>query len=149
MQRSQHQGKKRLFGSERGTAAVEVALLLPWIVVSFIAVLDFGFSAYALIATQNAARIAATWGSASQANSTALTTSPALTCGTYALPEFRYAPTPVIACGSALSATATPDSIGTVNTVKVAVSYTVGLIAIPGIMPNSLTITKNVYMPVR
>ena len=89
------------------------------------AVLDFGFAAYALIA------------------------SPSLTCGTYALPAFRYAPTPVVACGSALSATATSDSIGSVDTVKVAVSYTLGLIAIPGLMPNRITITKNVYMPVR
>src|SRR6185312_11190459 len=141
MQDPHSRGKRRLFGSERGTAAVEVALLLPWIVVSFMAVLDFGFAAYALIATQNAARIAATWGSASTANKDALIASPSLTCGTYALPAFRYAPTPVVACGSALSATATSDSIGSVDTVKVAVSYTLGLIAIPGLMPNRITIT--------
>jgi Flp pilus assembly protein TadG len=153
MRDCQHQGGKRLFGSERGSAAVEVALLLPWIVASFIAVLDFGFSAYALIATQNAARIAATWGAASQANQTAL---PAVACGTYALPEFRYAPTPVVACGSSLSATAAPDSIGVSGTgagaisyVRVAVGYTVNLIAIPGLMPHNLTITRTVSMPMR
>lgn len=147
MQHSPYRGKKRLFGSERGTAAVEVALLLPWIVVSFMAVLDFGFSAYALIATQNAARVAATWGSASSANRDALTSSVA--CGTYALPLFKYAPTPVTACGSSLSATSTPYSIGSIDYVQVAVGYTVNLMAIPGIMPGSITITRTVAMPVR
>jgi Flp pilus assembly protein TadG len=154
MQDSQSRGKRRLFGSERGTAAVEVALLLPWIVVSFMAVLDFGFSAYALIATQNAARIAATWGAASTTNQAALTSSVA--CGTYAVPEFKYAPTPVTACGSSLSATPTNGAIGATGTgagqisyVQVAVGYTVGLIAIPGIMPSSITITRTVAMPVR
>lgn len=121
---------------------------------SFMAVLDFGFSAYALIATQNAARIAATWGSASTANEAALTSSVA--CGTYALPQFKYAPTPVSACGSSLSATPTSGNIGASGTgagqipyVQVAVGYTVNLIAIPGIMPGSLTITRTVAMPVR
>jgi hypothetical protein len=126
---------------------VEVALLLPWIVVSFIAVLDFGFSSYALIATQNAARIAATWGSASSANATALTASVA--CGTYALPLFKYAPTPVTACGSSLSATPVSNSVGSIDYVQVAVAYTVNLIAIPGIMPSSITINQTVSMPVR
>lgn len=152
MRDSQYRGKRRRFGSERGTAAVEVALLLPWIVVSFIAVLDFGFSAYALIATQNAARVAATWGSASQSNSDALMASSSLACGTYALPLFKYAPTPVTACGSTLSATPNHDDMtGTVDVpyVKVAVGYTVNLIAIPGIMPGSITINRTVYMPVR
>jgi hypothetical protein len=123
-------------------------------VVSFIAILDFGFSAYALIATQNAARIAATWGSASSANQTALTSS--LACGTYALPEFLYAPTPVSACGSSLTATPASGSIGAAGNgageipyVQVAVGYTVNLIAIPGLMPDSLTITRTVAMPVR
>ncbi len=151
MQESPSRGRKRLFGSERGTAAVEVALLLPWIVVSFIAVLDFGFSAYALIATQNAARVAATWGSASSANSTALTASPSPACGTYALPLFKYAPTPVSACGTSLSATPETHSLGSssVSYVQVAVAYTVNLIAIPGIMPGSITINRTVYMPIR
>lgn len=156
MQHPQYRRSRRLFGSERGTAAVEVALLLPWIVMSFMAVLDFGFSAYALIATQNAARIAATWGSASLTNASALTASPSPACGTYALPAFKYAPTPVTACGSSLSATPDSDYMGATGTgagripyVKVAVGYTVNLIAIPGIMPGSITINRTVYMPVR
>ena len=44
---------------ERGHAAVETALMAPWIFVLFIAVFDLGFYSYAVIATQNAARSAA------------------------------------------------------------------------------------------
>lgn len=114
------------------------------------AVLDFGFSAYALIATQNAARIAATWGSASTANFNALKATPSLACGTYALPVFKYAPTPVTACGSTLTATSdTTQSMNSIHYVQVAVAYTVNLIPIPGIMPGSITINRTVFMPVR
>ena len=48
----------RRFG-EDGHAAVEVALMSPWILLLFMAIFDFGFFAYAAICTQNAARIAA------------------------------------------------------------------------------------------
>ncbi len=44
---------------QRGTAVVEISLLIPWIFLLFAGVLDFGFYGYALIATQNAARAAA------------------------------------------------------------------------------------------
>lgn len=44
---------------ERGHAAVETALMAPWIFLLFIAVFDLGFYSYAVIATQNAARSAA------------------------------------------------------------------------------------------
>jgi hypothetical protein len=43
----------------RGQAMVEVTLMVPWILFLFIGILDCGFYAYALIATQNAARVAA------------------------------------------------------------------------------------------
>ena len=43
----------------RGQSAIEVALMSPWIFLLFIALFDFGFYAYAAIATQNAARAAA------------------------------------------------------------------------------------------
>ena len=42
----------------RGQAAIEVALMLPWIVLIFAAVTDFGFFAYAFISVENAARVA-------------------------------------------------------------------------------------------
>ncbi len=44
---------------QRGHAAVELALIGPWIFFLFVGVLDFGFYSYALISVQNAARVAA------------------------------------------------------------------------------------------
>jgi len=45
---------------EGGNSIVEVALLAPWIFFLFVGVFDFGFYAYGIICTQNAARAAAT-----------------------------------------------------------------------------------------
>jgi hypothetical protein len=141
----QGSGSKPRFGSKSGSAALEVGLMLPWIVFSFIAVLDFGFCSYALIATQNAARIAATWGAANSTNASNISS---MAC-TYAAPEFTYAPTPATACGGALSVSTSTSSVGSLSTVRVAVTYTVKLLAIPGLMPGSLAITRTVQMPVR
>ena len=43
----------------RGTAVVETALMMPWLIFLFVGVYDFGFYSYAAIATENAARAAA------------------------------------------------------------------------------------------
>jgi hypothetical protein len=43
----------------RGHAALEFALLSPWIFYLFFGTLDLGFYSYALISTQNSARVAA------------------------------------------------------------------------------------------
>lgn len=43
----------------RGQAAIEMALMVPWILLLFILIFDFGFYAYAGAATANAARSAA------------------------------------------------------------------------------------------
>jgi hypothetical protein len=48
----------RRFGNRDGHAAIEIALMSPWILLLFIAIFNFGFYAYAAINTQNAARIA-------------------------------------------------------------------------------------------
>ena len=126
--------------------------MLPWFVSSFICVLDFGFCAYSMIATQNAARTAATWGAYSSANTANIVSSPCTYAPgiTYA---FKYAPTPVTACGTNLSVTATTTTIAgstqSVPAVKVAVTYTVNLLALPALMPGSLAITRTVIMPER
>ncbi|MGD1070725.1 MAG: TadE family protein [Bryobacteraceae bacterium] len=136
---------------ERGQAAVEVGLLLPWMVFSFIGVLDFGCAAYAMIATQNAARVGAMWGAAANATTGATFTSKA--CN-YALGELKYAPNmaSVSTCTtpSPVSVTATSTSSGAdgLPTVTVSVTYTVSLLSIPGLMPGSLAITRSVQMPV-
>ncbi len=52
-----------------GHAVIEIALFLPWILLLFLGVFNFGFFSYALISVENAARVAALYTSA--ANSTA------------------------------------------------------------------------------
>ncbi len=49
---------------QRGNAAIEVALISPWIFLLFIGIFDFGFYSYAAICTANAARVAALYTSA-------------------------------------------------------------------------------------
>ena len=140
--------------SRRGMAAVEVGLMLPWMVFSFIAVLDFGFTSYSMIATQNAARVGAMWGAASSTNATSGGTFTTKAC-TYALDELEYAPgmNGVSTCGGAspVSVTATYSASGAaaMPTVTVSVTYTVTLLAIPAMMPSSLAITRSVELPVR
>ena len=56
MQQTSLKRKRR----EGGNSIVEVALLAPWIFFLFVGVFDFGFYAYGIICTQNAARAAAT-----------------------------------------------------------------------------------------
>src|SRR5579871_1284857 len=48
-------GKNRKNG---GNSIIEFSLLLPWFIFLFTGVFDFGFYAYALIAVENAARVA-------------------------------------------------------------------------------------------
>jgi Flp pilus assembly protein TadG len=144
--------------SRRGMAAVEVGLMLPWMVFSFIAVLDFGFASYSMIATQNAARVGAMWGAASSTNAQSGGTFTTKAC-TYALDELEYAPgmNGVSTCGgtSPVSVTATYAASGSglaaaasMPTVTVSVTYTVTLLAIPAMMPSSLAITRSVQLPV-
>ena len=44
---------------DSGSSIVEVALLAPWIFFLFVGIFDFGFYAYSIICTENAARAAA------------------------------------------------------------------------------------------
>jgi Flp pilus assembly protein TadG len=54
---------------ERGNSIIEFSLMAPWLILLFIGAMDWGFYAYALIATEAAARVAClyTSGSASTA----------------------------------------------------------------------------------
>lgn len=71
----------------RGHAAVEMALMAPWIFLLFAMVFDLGFYSYAVIATENAARSAVMYTSA--ATSTAADDTAACTV---ALRELRGMP---------------------------------------------------------
>ena len=141
-------------GARRGQAAVEVGLLLPWMVLSFVAVLDFGCATYAMIATQNAARVGAMWGAANSTNAQSGSTFTTAAC-TYALAELQYAPNmaSVTNCtgSSPVTVTASYAASGAdqLPTVTVQVTYSLALLAIPALMPSTLAITRTVQLPVR
>jgi hypothetical protein len=148
-----HSERGLSFGSRKGTAAIEAGLLIPWLVLSFIGILDFGFCAYGMIATQDAARSGAVWGSATSANATGGNlTSEACT---YAIKELKYAPNmaSVVSCGIgspvSVSTSYSASGVGGIPTVSVSVTYNVTLMPIPQMMPSTLAITRTVQLPVR
>ena len=57
-------GRKNRRNSQRGHAVLEVSLLSPWIFMLFAGTFDMGMYGYALISTENAARVAAVYTSA-------------------------------------------------------------------------------------
>ena len=137
----------------RGHAVVEVSLLAPWILFLFMGVFDFGFYAYALIATGNAARVAAL--------SAASTNSAGFTCE-YALGELRVMPnvgptlappcptSPTEAFPVAVVATLVPSGIDADLPLymrpawSVTISYlTIRLFPLPW-LPGRMTITRTV-----
>jgi hypothetical protein len=132
---------------------IEVTLLVPWIVFSFVAAFNFGIFAYAMISTENAARSGAMY--ASQSLAVAQSGTIVTQVCTYVLGELGDAPgmSGVAACTSApVTVTVTPETPGSggMNTVKVAVTYnTMHLIPLPGLMAGSLSITRTVEMPIR
>src|SRR5260370_16771519 len=78
---------KRGTWREHGHAIIEVTLMAPWIFFLFVGTLDFGFYSYAIIATQNAARIAVMRTSQTPTTSTD-TTLPS----NYPLPHLNFLP---------------------------------------------------------
>src|SRR5690349_22240514 len=72
---------------ERGNAIIEFTLLLPWLLLLFTGVFDFGFYAYALISVENAARVGALHGAAN-----ASTAADQMGACTLALEEVRGLP---------------------------------------------------------
>lgn len=130
----------------RGHAVVEIALMSPWIFLLFIGIFDFGFYAYAGIATANAARVAALY--TSYDISTA--TDSAGACS-YALEELRKLPnTRTLTNCSALPVTVTAEiwNVAGEPSTRVTVTYrTVPLIPIPGFAPTA-TITRRAIMRV-
>jgi Flp pilus assembly protein TadG len=130
---------------ERGHAVIEISLLAPWIFFLFMGTLDFGFYAYAIISSQNAARVAVmqtSQNSTTAANST-------LACQ-YALTELNALPNthslnscdalPVI-----VNATQVVDADGA-NASQVSITYqTINMIPIPG-LTGRLTLTRTAQM---
>jgi Flp pilus assembly protein TadG len=134
-------------GREQGHAMLEVALLLPWVLFVFVGAFDLGFYNYALISTQNAARVAAWYTS-----QTKTTASDAATACTYALAELSALPnvgTSLTTCNaSPVVVTATQVSgIDGAEATQVSVAYTSPLlIPLPGALPAKYTFNRTVQM---
>jgi hypothetical protein len=133
----------------RGHAAVEIALLSPWILLLFLAIFNFGFFSYAAITTQNAARVAAL---ATSAGSTSAGSQP-IGC-THALQEMRMLPNIAslgasYACGALpLIVTVTPTTVSGEAASRVSVTYqSVQLFPLPFLM-GRMTLTRSVEMRV-
>ncbi|MCE5307144.1 MAG: pilus assembly protein [Acidobacteriales bacterium] len=138
----------------RGSAVVEVTLLAPWVFFLFIGVLDFGFYAYSIISTQNAARVAALYTSA---NSYAAVNQ-ARACE-YAKDEMRTLPNvdPASDCLSGnlvVATTMLPEPFVNPGVpqqyfARVSVTYqTIPMIPIPG-LAGQMTITRIAEMRVK
>ena len=136
--------------SRRGGSVIEFALFAPWLLFLFVGAFDWGFYAYALEATQSAARVAALYTSTSSA-----TAGDSATACSYAIDELKRIPnmSGVTTCGgSPLTVTAVSVASGPDLTPasKVTVTYTtMGLIPIPGLLTSQTTITRIVQMRVR
>ena len=134
---------------EAGGAVVELALLMPWIVFLFVGILDAGFYSYAMIVTQNAARVSAIQASASPAAS-----SDSLNACVVALQEMRSLPNTVglTNCGSGTVSASSPVSVvatsvdhgsGDISS-RVTVMYLMlPLIPIPGILPQQTSLSRS------
>ena len=135
----------------RGNAVVELSLLAPWIFFLFVGVMDFGFYAYSLIATENAARAAALYTSSGSQFS-----GDSYAACQYALAELRSLPNArsLVNCNSLpLIVTVTPldatQSVDGFPASRVDVTYqTVALIPIPG-LAGQFTITRRAEMRVK
>ena len=132
-----------------GHAVIEVALLLPWVIFLFAGTLDMGFYLHALIATQNAARVAAEYTSSDSGYAADSTGA----CR-YARAEMNTLPnlSGVANCNSLpliVTATSVPSGADGAAASSVSVTYQTNMMfPIPGLM-GRLTVTRTVQMRVR
>jgi len=137
--------------NQRGSAFIEFLLLFPMLFFLFVGTFDMGFFCYALISTQNAARIGALYTS----SQSALAGSSAYACQ-YVITELSAMPNSSqfpSGCGAAplqvtAQSTTGPDGLPAST---VTVSYQtiqVPVLPIPG-FTSQLTITRTVQMKVR
>ena len=127
---------------------LETALLMPWILFLFAGTFDMGMYGYALISTQNATRVAATFTSSQngRANDSARACQYALS-EMSSLPNLRGVTScdayPLIVSAEAVTGVDGGDAS------NVSVTYqTVQLFPIPGLM-GRLTVTRTAQMRVR
>ena len=139
----------RSSAGRRGHSVLELAFFLPFLIFMFVGAFDWGFFAQALIATEDAARVAALYTSSSSTSA-----SDSNTACVYALAEFKNLPNVggISDCSNAtlnVSAKAVTGPDGAAAS-QVSVAYqTPRLIAIPGLLPAQVTITRVVLMKIR
>jgi Flp pilus assembly protein TadG len=134
----------------KGTAMLEVSMMLPLVAFLFMGAFDMGYYAFALISVQDAVRVAALY------TSTDLTTaSDSSKACSYVLNEIATLPnigTSVTSCdGTPLTVTAQAVSGAGVTTASlVSVTYQSSyLFPIPGVLANQFTWTRTAKMPLR
>jgi Flp pilus assembly protein TadG len=143
-------GHSTASSGRKGQAVIETALILPWLVISFMATFDAGMYSYGLISTESAARVAAVYAS----QSAAVAANPTSACA-YALAELRDAP----GVGSASTCTSAPVTVSatyvascadTLPCAQVTVTYqTPTFLPLPGVMSGSFAIARTVQFPIR
>jgi Flp pilus assembly protein TadG len=133
---------------ERGSSIVEFSLMTPWLIFMFIAAMDWGFYAYALIATEAAARVACLYTSSSAG--TATDSSTACTYALGQLQRMSNVSNTVTSCSASpvvVTATYVASGADTNPAASVTVVYTTPVyIPMLGEIPRQLTITKTVQM---
>jgi Flp pilus assembly protein TadG len=146
---------------ERGNSIIEFSFMAPWLIFMFIGAMDWGFYAYALIATESAARVGALYASSTSATSTDTTT----VCN-YALGQLRRmgnVGNSMASCASGTSVTAgAPVGVSATSVTgpdgntaaQVSVTYLtpiyVPVILTGGtVVPRQVTITRTIQMRLR
>ena len=133
---------------EHGHAVIELSLMAPWLFFLMVGTLDFGFYSYAMIATENAARVAVV-----QTARDSLTVADSTLACQYALNELNTLPnantlTTCAALPVIVAATSVVDADGATAS-QVSVTYqTINMIPIPG-LSGTLTLTRTAQMRLR
>jgi Flp pilus assembly protein TadG len=131
-----------------GNSIIEVTFMMPWLLFLFVGVFDFGFYAYALIATQNAARAVAIHNSISK---TAATDPDGSGCqiAVFELKTAAYGRAMTGCAAAPLQVTSTLTQVNSIDTANVVVTYqSAVLIPIPGLLTGQLAITRTAQMMV-
>ena len=133
---------------ERGHAVIELSLMAPWLFFLMVGTLDFGFYSYAMIATENAARVAVV-----QTARDSLTVADSTLACQYALQELNtLSNANTLTTCDALPVTVTAASVVDADGAtasQVSVTYqTINMIPIPG-LTGTLTLTRTAQMRLR
>ena len=112
--------------------------MAPWLIFMFVGAMDWGFYAYALIATESAARVGCLYASSSSSTATDSTT----VCTKYALEQLRR----MSNVGSSMNTCASGSSVSASSPVGVTVTQITGADGNPAAQV-SVTYLTPIYIP--